>query len=286
MLQGVFTAIITPFNKDESIDLGALKALLQFQLENGIHGLVPVGTTGESPTLDAREKELIIQTTVEAAKGKVPVIAGTGCNNTKAAIEATKRAKELGADFTLQVAPYYSKPTEEGLYRHFSSLAEQGGLPIVLYNVPGRSAINIPPSLIIRLAEEGSIVAVKEASGSMAGILAILNKRPKDFSVLSGDDALTLPVVASGGQGIISVASNMFPKEMVELYEALKQENKTEALRIHNQLYPFFVNQFMESNPIPIKTYMAEHGMCQEIFRLPLCTMKRENRISLLTTFD
>ncbi|MFA7128982.1 MAG: 4-hydroxy-tetrahydrodipicolinate synthase, partial [Sphaerochaeta sp.] len=269
-----------------SIDLGALKALLQFQLENGIHGLVPVGTTGESPTLDAREKELIIQTTVEAAKGKVPVIAGTGCNNTKAAIEATKRAKELGADFTLQVAPYYSKPTEEGLYRHFSSLAEQGGLPIVLYNVPGRSAINIPPSLIIRLAEEGSIVAVKEASGSMAGILAILNKRPKDFSVLSGDDALTLPVVASGGQGIISVASNMFPKEMVELYEALKQENKTEALRIHNQLYPFFVNQFMESNPIPIKTYMAEHGMCQEIFRLPLCTMKRENRISLLTTFD
>lgn len=285
MIQGVFTALVTPFNKDGSIDLGAYKALIEFQITQGIDGLVPVGTTGESPTLDAKEKELLIQVAVDMADKKIPVIAGTGANNTNAAIEATKRAKDLGADMTLQVAPYYNKPSEEGLYRHFTTIADEASLPVVLYNVPGRSSVNMSVSLLLRLAQHPGIVAVKEASGSMSQIEDLLNKRPTTFSVLSGDDALTLPMVACGAQGIISVASNMFPKEMVDMTHAALAGDMRKALQIHNHLYPFFVNQFIETNPVPIKTYMASKGMMEEVFRLPLCELREHNRKTLLATF-
>ncbi|OHD62241.1 MAG: 4-hydroxy-tetrahydrodipicolinate synthase [Spirochaetae bacterium HGW-Spirochaetae-4] len=285
MIQGVFTALVTPFNKDGSIDLGAYKALIEFQITQGIDGLVPVGTTGESPTLDSKEKELLIQVAVEMADKKIPVIAGTGANNTKAAIEATRRAKDLGADMTLQVAPYYNKPSEEGLYRHFTTIADEAALPVVLYNVPGRSSVNMSVSLLLRLAQHPGIVAVKEASGSMSQIEDLLNKRPTTFSVLSGDDALTLPMVACGAQGIISVAGNMFPKEMVDMTHAALAGDMRKALQIHNHLYPFFVNQFIETNPVPIKTYMASKGMMEEVFRLPLCELREQNRKTLLATF-
>ena len=285
MLTGVYTALITPFNQDGSIDLGAYKELLRFQMENGVNGLVPVGTTGESPTLDTDEKELLIRTAVEFSAGRVPVIAGTGTNNTKTAIEATVRARELGADMTLQVAPYYNRPSEEGLYRHFTEIAEKGGLPIVLYNVPGRSAVNMSVALILRLAEHPGIIAVKEASGNMSHILDLIHGSKPDFSILSGDDALTLPMMACGAQGIISVASNMFPSEMVNLTELISQGRFAEARTVHKQLYPFFVNQFIETNPVPIKTYMAQHGKCAEIFRAPLCELQKSNRDILLATF-
>jgi len=285
MMQGVFTALVTPFNHDGSIDIGAYKALIQFQIDQGIDGLVPVGTTGESPTLTAKEKELLIQIAVEMAAKKIPVIAGTGANDTKCAIEATLRARNIGADMTLQVTPYYNKPSSEGLYRHFSSIAEHGGLPIVLYNVPGRSAVNMPVSLILRLAKVPGIVAVKEASGQIGQILDLLQKAPSDFAILSGDDSLTIPMISCGAQGIISVASNMFPKEMVEMTHSMLKGDFKKALLLHNKLFPFFVNQFIETNPVPIKTYMANKGLIKEVFRLPLCELSSENRKTLLATF-
>jgi len=285
MMQGVFTALVTPFNHDGSIDIGAYKALIQFQIDQGIDGLVPVGTTGESPTLTAKEKELLIQIAVEMAAKKIPVIAGTGANDTKCAIEATLRARDIGADMTLQVTPYYNKPSSEGLYRHFSSIAEHGGLPIVLYNVPGRSAVNMPVSLILRLAKVPGIVAVKEASGQIGQILDLLQKAPSDFAILSGDDSLTIPMISCGAQGIISVASNMFPKEMVEMTHSMLKGDFKKALLLHNKLFPFFVNQFIETNPVPIKTYMANKGLIKEVFRLPLCELSSENRKTLLATF-
>ena len=286
MLKGLFTALITPFNQDGSIDFGAYRALIELQLKHGVDGLVPVGTTGESPTLSSSEKDLLIKTAVEMSAGKIPVIAGTGSNSTKYAIEATIKARDLGAQMTLQVAPYYNKPSEEGMYRHFSSIADQTELPMVLYNVPGRSSVNMPVGLILKLATHPMIVAVKEASGNMNHILELLSNRPSDFSILSGDDALTLPMIASGGQGIISVASNMFPKEMAELTHLLLDGKISDAISIHQYLYPFFVNQFIETNPVPIKTYMAAHGLCQDVVRLPLCELKEENRLKLLSTFS
>ena len=286
MLKGVFTAIVTPFNKDGSIDKTAYRELLENQIKSGIHGLVPVGTTGESPTLTGDEKEFLIATAVEIASGRVPVIAGTGSNNTRAAVVATKKAKELGADYTLQVAPYYNKPSQDGLYRHFSEIADKAELPVILYNVPGRSGINMPVSLILKLAENSMIVAVKEASGNMAQILEILNKRKNGFSVLSGDDALTLPLMAAGGEGVISVASNAFPKEMVQFTELLINGNIFEAQKIHNTYINFFSNLFIAPNPIPIKTYLSEKGMIEEVFRLPLCGMQETEKDILFSSFN
>ena len=285
MLQGAFTALITPFNTDGSLDFGALKNLMEMQKNAGIHGLVPVGTTGESPTLTKEEKGKIIGMAVETSAGSFPVIAGTGSNNTLAAIEATKEAKALGADMTLQVTPYYSKPSAQGLYRHFIEIAEKGDLPVVLYNVPGRSGIGMSADLILKLAQHPMITAVKEASGNISHMLELLNKRPAEFSILSGDDALTLPLMTCGGDGIISVASNMFPKEMVNLTELLLAGKIEESQELHNRLFPFFVNQFIETNPVPIKTYMAAKGLIREVFRLPLCGMEKETKETLLKTF-
>ncbi|MDX9809692.1 MAG: 4-hydroxy-tetrahydrodipicolinate synthase [Sphaerochaetaceae bacterium] len=285
MLQGVFTALVTPFSKNGSIDIEAFKAIVQKQLEAGIDGLVPIGTTGESPTLDSKEKELIIKTVAELAKGKVPIIAGSGSNCTKSAIEATIKAKDAGADYTLQVSPYYNKPSEDGLYRHFVEIAEKGGLPVVLYNIPGRSAVNMSVDLVLKLAAHPLIVADKEACGNMGQIQDLLHRRPHDFAVLSGDDALTLPMMACGAQGIISVASNMFPAEMVKMTHAAAKGDFKTALEVHNWIYPFFVNQFIETNPVPVKTYMASKGMLEEIFRLPLVPLKAKNKETLLATF-
>jgi len=285
MLQGVFTALVTPFSQNGHIDIGALTAIVQKQLESGIDGLVPIGTTGESPTLDDKEKELIIKTVAELANGKVPVIAGSGSNCTKSAVEATKKAKDAGADYTLQVAPYYNKPSEEGLYRHFIEIAEKGGLPVVLYNIPGRSAINMSVDLILRLAEHPRIVADKEACGNMGQIQDLLHRKPADFSVLSGDDALTLPMMVCGAQGIISVASNMFPAEMVKMIHAAAEGDFKTALEVYNWIYPFFVNQFIETNPVPVKTYMASKGMLEEVFRLPLVPLNTLHKETLLATF-
>jgi 4-hydroxy-tetrahydrodipicolinate synthase len=286
MIQGVFTALVTPFNHDGTIDLGAYKAIIQWQLEQGVDGLVPVGTTGESPTLESEEKELLIRTAVEAAAGKVPVIAGTGANSTKTAIASTIKARELGADMTLQVAPYYNKPSEEGLYRHFTEIAEKGGLPVVLYNVPGRSAVNMGVALLLRIAGHPGVTAIKEASGNMGQILELLNRRPKGLSILSGDDALTLPMMSCGGDGVISVTSNMFPREMTNMVHLYLEGKTDEAETIHNHLYPFFLNQFIETNPVPIKTYMAHKGLCAEVFRPPLCELCTQNRKILLSTFS
>jgi 4-hydroxy-tetrahydrodipicolinate synthase len=285
MLQGVFTALVTPFSKNGSIDIGAFKAIVQKQLEAGIDGLVPIGTTGESPTLDSKEKELIIKTVAELAKGKVPIIAGSGSNCTKSAIEATIKAKDAGADYTLQVSPYYNKPSEDGLYRHFVEIAEKGGLPVVLYNIPGRSAVNMSVDLVLKLAAHPLIVADKEACGNMGQIQDLLHRRPHDFAVLSGDDALTLPMMACGAQGIISVASNMFPAEMVKMTHAAAKGDFDTALEVHNWIYPFFVNQFIETNPVPVKTYMSSKGMLEEVFRLPLVPLKAKNKETLLATF-
>jgi len=284
MIQGVFTALITPFNKDGSVDIGAYRDLVKRQIDGGVDGLVPVGTTGESPTLESSEKEMLIEEAVKIAAGKIPVIAGTGSNNTKAAVEATKKASALGADITLQVAPYYNKPAPEGLYRHFAEVAEKGDLPVMIYNVPGRSGINISPWLLNKLALHPKIIAVKEANGDPRQFQEFLSRRPDNFSVLSGDDVMTLPMMVCGAQGVVSVASNMFPKEMVELVRHMAEGRLKEALALHNRLYPFFINQFIETNPVPIKTYMAQRGLCQEVFRLPLSELSSENRKILLST--
>ncbi len=284
MLHGVYTALVTPFNRDGSIDIGAYRSFIEFQIENGVDGLVPVGTTGESPTLSEKEKDFLIQTTVECADGRIPVIAGSGCNSTERAVEATRRAAELGADYTLQVAPYYNKPSQEGLFRHFTTVAEEGGLPVVLYNVPGRSGITLQSELILRLSSHERIVALKEAGGSIQAVEELLSLLPESFSVLSGDDAMTYPLMALGGKGVISVASNAFPAEMVELTHAITEGRFTDALRTHNRLYSFFVGQFIETNPVPVKTLLAEKGLMQEVFRLPLCELTAEHRQSLFNS--
>ncbi|MFA5570125.1 MAG: 4-hydroxy-tetrahydrodipicolinate synthase [Sphaerochaetaceae bacterium] len=285
MKKGVYTALVTPFNKDFSIDYGAYEALIERQIAGGVAGIVPVGTTAESPTLQADEKEILIKKAVEVSKGRVTVIAGTGSNNTKETLEATKRAAEAGADMTMLVTPYYSKPSEEGLYRHFTSVAEAANLPVLLYNVPGRSALNLSVDFLLRLAEHPLIVAVKEASGNIGHILDLCARKKDSFKVFSGDDAVTLPLMALGGDGVVSVASNMFPKEMSELVDTVVQGDLPKAIELHNKMYPFFVNQFIESNPVPVKTYMAKHNLMEEVFRLPLCEMAPANKKTLLETF-
>lgn len=285
MLKGVFTALVTPFNRDGSVDYEAFKALVQRQIDLGIDGLVPIGTTGESPTLTTDEKDRLIKITADLAGGDLPVIAGSGSNCTADAIEATRRAKDNGADHTLQVAPYYNKPSQEGLYRHFTEIAEKGGLPTVIYNVPGRSSVNITVDLLLRLARHPRIVAVKEACGSIAQIMDLLANLPEGFSVLAGDDAFTLPMIALGAHGIISVASNMFVSEMSRLVHSALDGNYAQALVEHNHLYPFFVNEFIETNPVPIKTYMADGGLLEEVFRLPLAPLGERNKEILLNTY-
>ena len=282
MFKGAITAIVTPFKEDESLDLEALKRLVEFQIKSKIDGIVPCGTTGESPTLDYEEHEKVIETVIDAAKGRVPVIAGTGSNCTKEAVGMTVKAADAGADASLQVCPYYNKPTQEGLYRHFSAIAKSVDIPIIIYNMKGRTGVNMETATLARLAREHSnIAAVKEASGDINQMQDVINTLPKEFDVLSGDDNMTLPLMKIGGKGVISVASNIIPREIHDLAEyALKGDFK-KAEELHNKLMPLFKGIFIETNPIPIKAALAMKGLIRESYRLPMCEMQAENRIKL-----
>jgi 4-hydroxy-tetrahydrodipicolinate synthase len=278
MFTGAYTAIVTPFNKDGQVDYGKLRALIAMQIAGGIDGIVPVGTTGESPTVDFDEHEKIIEVTIEACRGKIKVIAGTGANSTAEALQLTKHALAAGADGTLQVTPYYNKPNQEGLYRHFSAVADLG-LPVVLYNVPGRSAREIEIPTIARLAKHPKIVCVKEAGGSVDRVSQIL--RACDITVLSGDDSLTLPMMALGAKGIISVASNIAPKAVADMVHAAAAGRWDEARALHMKYYRLFTDIFIDTNPIPIKAAMAMAGLIEETYRLPLCETSEANRNKL-----
>jgi 4-hydroxy-tetrahydrodipicolinate synthase len=280
MFQGAITAMITPF-KDGAVDVQRLEANVRFQIDRGIDGLVPVGTTGESPTLSHDEHREVIERVVEAAAARVPVIAGTGSNATSEAVELTGHAKRVGADAALVVNPYYNKPTQEGLYLHFMKVADVG-LPVVLYNIPGRTAVALEPATIERLAAHPKIVAVKEATGSMDTASEILGRCGRDgIAVLSGDDSLTLPLMAIGGRGVISVVSNLLPDHVKALTSAALAGDFAEARRRHHELFPLFKGMFVETNPIPIKTAMFLAGMDTGELRLPMCALSAANRAGL-----
>jgi 4-hydroxy-tetrahydrodipicolinate synthase len=283
MFQGVFTALVTPFNDDKSINEEDLKKLVDFNIEKGVAGIVPMGTTGESPTLNHEEHVHVIEIVCKHVNKRVPVIAGTGSNSTREALFMTSRAKDLNADASLQVAPYYNKPTQEGFYLHFKTIADEVDLPMIIYNIPGRTGKNIETDTIVRLAEHPNIIGVKEASGSLPQMMDVIARTPDDFVVLSGDDNLTLSLMAAGGKGVISVASNIVPDRMSAMVKAGLNGNFEEMRKLHYELLPFFKVEFIETNPIPIKTALAMKGMVREVFRLPMCEMSGENKKKLKT---
>lgn len=281
MFEGAYTALVTPFRRDGSVDADGLRKLVELQIAGGIDGLVPVGTTGESPTLDMDEHIEVIRIVVEAAAHRVKVIAGTGGNSTAEALELTEKARDFGADATLQVTPYYNKPTQTGLIRHFSAVADLG-LPVILYNVPGRSSCEIAISTIVELARHPQIVCVKEAAGSVDRVSRI--KASCDIAVLSGDDALTLPMMAVGAGGVISVASNVVPRPVADLVHAAAAGRWDEARKLHFQYYRLFTDLFLETNPIPVKAAMEMAGLGEAVYRLPLCEMGADAREKLRAT--
>lgn len=269
-LQGVYTALVTPF-RNGKVDYEAFEKLLESQIAGKVAGVVPVGTTGESPTLSPEEHIEVIAKTVEIVNGRCQVIAGSGANSTAEAVHLTLEAKAAGADASLQVTPYYNKPTPEGLYRHFSTVADKTGIPVVLYNVPGRSGVPIPVDVIGRLSKNELMVAVKEAGGSVDRVSEILDTC--DITVLSGDDSLTLPMMSVGAKGIISVASNLIPGELSEMVELALDGDFRKAALYHKKYYALFRNLFIESNPIPVKAAMAMTGAIAEEYRLPMCEL-------------
>ena len=279
-MRGCATALVTPFKADGAIDEDPLRALVDRQITGGVRLLVPCGTTGESATMTEAEDQRVIAITVEVARGRARVIAGTGSNSTAAAIEYSQRACELGADAMLQVAPYYNKPTQEGLYTHFRAIAEAiPATPIVLYNVPGRTSSNISAPTVLRLARDcENIVAIKEASGNLSQIMEILGERPENFCVLSGDDAVTLPLIALGAEGIVSVASNEIPDLMSRMTDLALEGKWAEARALHYRLLPLMEINFIESSPGPVKAAMAMMGLLEENFRLPLVPIQENSR--------
>jgi 4-hydroxy-tetrahydrodipicolinate synthase len=282
-LRGCGTALVTPFHPDGSIDDAALRNLVAWQIESGIDFLVPCGTTGETPTLTHDEWLYVIDTTIEITAGRVPIVAGATSNSTHDAAEKAKEvASRPGVDAILTASPYYNKPTQEGQYRHFKTIAEAvGDKPIVLYNVPGRTGANIEPGTLARLAEIPNIVGVKEASGNMTQIAEAINAVPEAFLVFSGDDAVTLPVIALGGVGIVSVASNEIPHEMATMTRAALSNDWDTARRIHRKYLLLMVANFIESNPLPVKAVLAMMGKIEETYRLPLLPMRRDTRSRL-----
>jgi len=280
-IRGCGTALVTPFQKDGSIDVSALRRLVKFQLREGIDFLVPCGTTGETPTLEHEEYMGIIRLVVEEAGGKVPIIAGVGGNNTKRVCALAGEVGRLGVQGILSVAPYYNKPPQEGLYQHFRTIAESTDLPMILYNVPGRTASNLEPATVGRLAKIPNIIGIKEASGSIVQQMEVLNAVPPDFRVLSGDDAFTLPLMAAGGVGVISVISNEVPGPMARLAHLLLENKYFEARKLNAQLLPLMQVNFIETNPVPVKAALAMRGLIEEVYRLPLVPMKPENRAKL-----
>ena len=279
-MRGCATALVTPFKADGAFDEERMRALVERQINGGVRLLVPCGTTGESATMSEAEDQRVIGLTVEVARGRAKVIAGAGSNSTAAAIEYSQSARDLGADAVLQVAPYYNKPTQEGLYTHFRAIAEAiPQIPIMLYNVPGRTASNIAAQTVLRLANDcENIVAIKEASGNLSQIMEILRERPAGFRVLSGDDAVTLPLISLGAEGIVSVASNEVPDLMSRMTELALAENWTAARELHYRLLPLMEVNFIESSPGPVKAAMAMMGLLEENFRLPLVPITEKSR--------
>ncbi len=289
MFRGTFTALVTPF-RDGTLDTAALKKLIEAQIAAGISGLVAVGTTGESPTLTHDEREEVIRLTVTTAAKRCLVLAGTGSNNTQHAVADTKSAEKLGVDGALLVAPYYNKPSQEGLFRHFKTIAEATKLPIMLYNIPGRCGVDIGPDTVVRLASECSnIVSIKEASGSVERVSELRRRLPESFTVLSGDDSLTLPFLSVGAAGVVSVASNLFPAEICSLVRTFDSGDAKGAEKQHRRMFALFKDLFIDPNPVPAKTALAWRGAMSNEVRLPLCAMSDANQARLrktITDFD
>jgi 4-hydroxy-tetrahydrodipicolinate synthase len=286
MFRGTFTALVTPF-RDGGIDISAFEQLIETQIAAGITGIVAIGTTGESPTLSHEEREQVIRVTVTKANKRCVVIAGTGSNATRYAIADTKLAERLGVDAALLVAPYYNKPSQEGLFRHFKAIADATSLPIMLYNIPGRCSVDIVPETVARLAKEcRNIVSIKEASGSVERVGELRRRLPDAFTILSGDDSLTVPFMAVGAAGVVSVASNLFPSEVSALVRACESGDLKSAEKLHSKLLPLFKDLFIEPNPVPVKTALGWRGVVSPEVRLPLCEMSEENQTRLRKTID
>jgi len=280
VFQGAMSAIVTPFSRGR-IDEKAFRKLIESQVRGGIDGIVPCGTTGESATLTYEEHERIIEITLDAVKGRVPVIAGTGSNSTDETIAFTRHAERAGADAALLISPYYNKPTQEGLYCHYRAVAKEVSIPLVLYNVPGRTALNMLPDTVARLSEFKNIIGIKEASGSLQQVSEVIEKARKGFMVLSGDDFITLPMLAVGAQGTISVTSNIVPGEVAKMCGAQREGNTKKALRLHYKMQPLNRALFLETNPIPVKSALAMMGAIKEEYRLPLVKMESGKRRAL-----
>ncbi|MEA4863026.1 MAG: 4-hydroxy-tetrahydrodipicolinate synthase [Victivallaceae bacterium] len=282
--RGVYTALVTPLSRGE-VDYAKLRELVERQVKAKVAGIVPVGTTGESPTLTYEEHLKVVEVVAEQANGRCQIIAGTGANSTREAVEMTLKAKQCGVDATLQVVPYYNKPTQEGMYRHFMTVADSCGLPIVLYNIPGRCGVGLTVENVARLRQSSPLIeAVKEAAGSAERVSAMLDLC--DITVLSGDDALTLPMLSVGGKGVVSVTSNLLPEKMVELVELFFAGKNEAAIALNKWLYPLFRDQFVETNPVPIKAAMAMCGIIEEEYRLPLCELTAPSREKLKATLS
>ena len=286
MFTGTGTALVTPFRRDGSLDESTLRALVKRQIAAGINFLVPCGTTGESPTLTHQEHLRVVEIAVELAKGKVPVLAGAGGYNTAEVITLSRELVDLGANGILSVTPYYNKPTQEGLYQHFKAIAEAVSLPIILYSVQGRTGVNIEPATVGRLSQVENIIGIKEASGNISQMSTILNAVPEDFLVLSGDDAITLPLIALGGRGVVSVASNEIPAEMTALTRLALAGDFAGARQVHRRFLPLMDINFVESNPIPVKAALAEMGLLEAVWRLPLVAPKLENRARIRAVLE
>ena len=286
MFRGTFTALVTPF-RNGGIDISAYEKLIETQIAAGITGIVAVGTTGESPTLSPEEREQVIRLAVTSAKKRCIVLAGTGSNSTHHAVADTKTAEKLGADGALLVAPYYNKPSQEGLFRHFKTIANATSLPIMLYNIPGRCGVDIGPDTVVRLATEcRNIVSIKEASGSVERVSELRARLPEAFTILSGDDSLTLPFMSVGAVGVVSVASNLFPAEICALVRAFESGDVTQGEKLHCKLFPLFKALFIEPNPVPIKTALNWRGPISGECRLPLCEMTEANQARLRKTLE
>jgi 4-hydroxy-tetrahydrodipicolinate synthase len=286
MFRGTFTALVTPF-RNGVVDDSAFKKLIETQIAADITGIVAIGTTGESPTLSDDERKQVIQLSVATANKRCLVLAGTGSNSTQHAVENTKMAERLGVDAALLVAPYYNKPSQEGLFRHFKAIADGTSLPIMLYNIPGRCSVDILPETVVRLAREcQNIVSIKEASGSVERVSELRRRLPEPFTILSGDDSLTLPFMAVGAAGVVSVASNLFPAEVCALVRACESGDLKSAAKLHRKLLPLFKDLFIEPNPVPMKTALGWRGAMSGEVRLPLCEMSEANQARLRKTLE
>jgi len=283
-IRGVYTAIVTPFDSQGNIDEETYRNLIDFQIENGIDGIVPCGTTGESPTLSHEEHDRLIEITVEHVNKRVPVVAGTGSNSTREAVRLSTHAKKAGVDGVMVVNPYYNKPTQKGLLLHFSEVAHAVDIPMMVYNIKGRTGVNIETDTLMELCTAcENIVAVKEASGDLEQMKSVISRRQDGFSVMSGDDTIALKLVEAGGDGVVSVASNLIPDKMVEMVHCALKGDMQGAGALEAPLVDFFKAMFVETNPIPIKTAMAVAGKCQEIFRLPMCSLSTEENRKVVT---